>query len=234
MAKYRIGCLDPDGRVQSLELPYQGEDRPDMFAHKIPPKTDKDIDRFLANAYMTKADHAYLYQDGQWDMYTRKDMLNALARLGERIGVNISVVTKNYDTVCDVDDHEGTGDDIQGILLLRQATGYPGIDWERYMDVSEIFADLRRTCSGIVSGDSDVSDGESRLRRYIEFLMESDVRDVQDRYHSMVRSGFTKSGWVGLARPFRDRDGLSDLQASRIIRGEMPAGEVRETLNMGM
>ena len=61
-----------------------------------------------------------------------------------------------------------------------------------------------------------------------------DIREIvrlQEGYQSLLNKGkLTKKAMCDLVIPFRDRHGLTDLQALRIARKEMELAEMLEVL----
>ena len=62
--------------------------------------------------------------------------------------------------------------------------------------------------------------------------MMNEVGNLQKAYNSLIESGkLTKKAMCDLVIPFRDKYGLSDLQALMIARNEMPISEMAEVMN---
>ena len=62
--------------------------------------------------------------------------------------------------------------------------------------------------------------------------MMNEVGNLQKAYNSLIESGkLTKKAMCDLIIPFRDKYGLSDLQALMIARNEMPISEMAEVMN---
>lgn len=60
----------------------------------------------------------------------------------------------------------------------------------------------------------------------------NEVGNLQKSYNSLIENGkLTKKAMCDLVVPFRDKYGLSDLQALMIARNEMSISEMSELLN---
>ena len=60
----------------------------------------------------------------------------------------------------------------------------------------------------------------------------NEVGNLQKSYHSLIENGkLTKKAMCDLVVPFRDKYGLSDLQALMIARNEMSIPEMAELMN---
>ena len=59
----------------------------------------------------------------------------------------------------------------------------------------------------------------------------NEVGNLQKKYNNLLTSGkMTKKAMCDLVIPFRDKYGLSDLQALMIARNEMSISEIAELL----
>ena len=60
----------------------------------------------------------------------------------------------------------------------------------------------------------------------------NEVGNLQKSYNSLIENGkLTKKAMCDLVVPFRDKYGLSDLQALMIARNEMSIPEMEELMN---
>lgn len=60
----------------------------------------------------------------------------------------------------------------------------------------------------------------------------NEVGNLQKSYNSLIENGkLTKKAMCDLVVPFRDKYGLSDLQALMIARNEMSIPEMAELMN---